>query len=553
MWEKLGEHHVDVLVVGGGINGAGIARDATRRGLSVALVEMRDLAYGTSSRSSKMVHGGLRYLEQFAFGLVFESVSERRILLRIAPHLVRPLGYIYPVFKGAKRGLGLMSLGMWVYEGLSLFRSPKRHRMLKAAGVNKVEPIVDTQNMLGAPFYYDCATDDARLTLESALDAAQEGAVIATWSRVTHFEKSDSGTVSGAWVENAFTQEKKLVTASVVVNATGPWTDKTRGMSGGSPKDIVMRTKGVHVVVDKPKLPVRHCVVCPHPRDGRGVYAVPWGDKTFIGTTDTESGPMEGPIAATLEDVDYLLEASNVYFPNHQVNHVDVISTWAGLRPLIVPESDNVSASRVPREHAIVVDDDGIVTVAGGKLTTYRKMSREVVDRVVKLLKKRGRLPVLRRSQTETVPLPGALNWPAEGIGNLVDELIVLADGIVSEGSARHLVTTYGVRAKEVLTLAKEVPALAVPLIPGRFEIKAQVIFAVRAELAASVTDFLTQRSQLFYRDHAQGLEVVHEVARLMGDELHWPEKRRELEIERYRRDVAHSRRWRTELESAPA
>ncbi|MBT6434714.1 MAG: glycerol-3-phosphate dehydrogenase [Deltaproteobacteria bacterium] len=548
MWEKLGQEPVDVLVVGGGINGAGIARDAANRGLNVALVEMRDLAYGTSSRSSKMVHGGLRYLEQFAFGLVFESVSERRILLKIAPHLVRPLGYIFPIFKTGTRGLGMVSLGMWVYEALSLFRSPRRHKTLKAHALSEVEPIVDTQGMLGAPLYYDCATDDARLTLESALDAAHQGAIVSTWTRVTQFEKDDSGNVLGVRVKNELTGEEKSVKASLVVNATGPWTDKTRGLSKEAVKPMVMRTKGVHVVVSRKSLPVNHCVICPHPDDARGVFAVPWGEQTYIGNTDTAYGKVEGGVTATLNDVDYLLEASNTYFPGHQLDRNDVIATWAGLRPLLAPESDDISNSKVTREHSIEVGADGVVTVAGGKLTTYRKMANEVVTVSLKALKKRGHKLKTRRSTTAKVALPGAQGMPRGGLSQLKADLVQNASGVLPPEICESLVDTYGVRAADVVDLVKKKPELANPLIKGRHEIAAQVVFAVESEFAATATDFLIQRTQIFYRDDDQGLGALHEVVRIMTELLLWNDARQKTEIARYQNDVATSRGWRDEI-----
>lgn len=553
MWEKLGQDPVDILVVGGGINGAGIARDAASRGLKVALVEMRDLAYGTSSRSSKMVHGGLRYLEQFAFGLVFESVSERRILLKIAPHLVRPMGYIFPIFKTGKRGLGVISVAMWLYEVLSLFRSPRRHKTLKAHALSEVEPIVDTEGMLGAPLYYDCATDDARLTLESALDAARFGAVVSTWSRVTQFEKDDTGQVRGVRVRNELTGEEKSVQASLVVNATGPWTDKTRGLSKDDLKPMVMRTKGVHVVVNRESLPVNNCIICPHPEDARGVFAVPWGEQTYIGNTDTEYGSVEGSVTADLTDVDYLLKACNAYFPAHQLTHQDVIATWAGLRPLLAPDTSDISNSRVTREHSIEVSPDGVVTVAGGKLTTYRKMSAQVVKVALKTLKKRGCRLKVSRSKTAKTPLPGAQDLPFGGLAALKESITTKASGVLSPAICDYLVDTYGVRATDVVSLALKSPELARPLIAGRCEIAAQVVFAVESELAATATDFLIQRTQIFYRDDDQGLTVANEVVRLMADLLGWDTERQNLELERYRHDVAASRGWQAEISVQPA
>jgi glycerol-3-phosphate dehydrogenase len=380
MWNQLGAP-VDLLVIGGGITGAGIARDAARRGLSTALVEMEDFAYGTSSRSSKLVHGGLRYLEQYEFSLVFESVSERRILMDIAPHLVNPLGFLFPVYKSSRRGLWMINAGMWLYDGLSLFRSPKLHRTLKPSEVRTEEPALEATDLTGAPLYFDCATDDARLTLENALDAAKAGATVVTHARVTGFTKDERARITGVVVEDRQTGQLKQIRAGAVVNATGPWTDRTISMS--APQGALLRpTKGVHIVVDRSKLPVQNAVVAMHPKDGRVLFVIPWGDKSYVGTTDTDWTGDPADVWATSQDVDYLIDACRGYFPRHPLTRSDVICTWAGLRPLMAPPSTegNLSESKVSREHSIVVGQDGLVTIAGGKLTTYRRMAAEVVD-----------------------------------------------------------------------------------------------------------------------------------------------------------------------------
>ena len=389
MWDRLGGT-VDLLVVGGGITGAGIARDAVRRGLTVTLVDMKDIAFGTSSRSSKLIHGGLRYLEQYEFHLVFESVSERRILQDMAPHLVNPLGFLFPVYKGASKPLWMINTGIRLYEGLSLFRSPQRPRKLKPSDVAEEEPALRRDGLKGAPLYFDCATDDARLTLETALDAAEQGATVATWAKVTSFLKDEQGRVKGAVVQDELGGGLKQIEARAVINATGPWTDQTIAMSRPlSGRSILRPTKGVHVVVDRARLPIRNAVVCFHPNDKRVLFAIPWGERTYIGTTDTDFEGDPGAVAATSEDVDYLLAAANFQFPDQALSRDDVIATWAGIRPLMAPQGDDaeeLSESSVSREHQILVGHDGLITIAGGKLTTYRRMAAEVVDTAVRLL-----------------------------------------------------------------------------------------------------------------------------------------------------------------------
>ena len=557
MWERLGSD-VDVLVVGGGVTGAGVARDAARRGLTVALVEQDDLAYGTSSRSSKLVHGGLRYLESYEFGLVFESVSERRILMDLAPHLVNPLGFVFPVYAGSKHNLFIINAGMWLYDGLSLFRSPKIHKKLKPAEVAVLEPVLRQEGLEGAPLYYDCSTDDARLTLETALDAAEEGAVIATYARVTHFLEDETGRITGAAVKDRFSGEEKEIHAHAVVNATGPWTDRTLAMRRGEVADDANRgllrpTKGVHVVVDAEKLPVQHAVVCFHPEDSRVLFAIPWGDRTYIGTTDTDYRGDPGEVAATAADVDYLLQAANTYFPQHTLVPADVISTWAGLRPLMAPPSDehgeSMNESAVSREHRIMVGVGGLVTIAGGKLTTYRRMAAEVTDTVVRLLRISGHLPEdLSDPKTDSAPLVGAVGWPEDDDHAAVAAKVRAASkDVLPEDVARHLTDSYGMRAFTLAELCAADASLAERILPGRPETFVQVDWAVHEELATSLSDVMIRRTQLYYRDHDQGLGVAGAVAARMAERLGWDGARRDEELGRYRADVARSRAWKQE------
>lgn len=558
MWDRLsnpGKDELDLLIVGGGINGAGIARDAARRGLRVAVVEMNDLAFGTSSRSSKLIHGGLRYLEQYEVGLVFESVSERRILMDLAPHLVSPLGFLFPVYKGSKHNLFVLKAGMWLYDGLSLFRSPKRHRTLGPTDVAREEPALKREGLQGAPLYYDCSTDDARLTLETALDAARCGATIATWAKVERFVV-EKGRVRGAIVVDELGGQRTEVRAAAVINATGPWTDRTLALPRKDPSGEVVRhepprmlrtTKGVHIVVDRAKLPLGHAVVCLHPTDKRVLFAIPWGDRSYVGTTDTDDPGDPAQVHATAEDVDYLVAASNAYFPDHALTRADVISTWAGLRPLI-DEGEGASESQVSREHKILVGEEGLITVAGGKLTTYRRMSGEVVDTAVRFLQMTGGLRgrEITPAKTDTLPLPGAEGWPADDdASKIVARVLDAGGGTIEADTATSLVESYGMRALEIAARCQARPALAARLVSERPEILAQVDFAATDELAATVSDVMIRRTQLFYRDRDQGLGCAETVAAHLAEVLGWDEAARARELERYREEVALSRRWR--------
>lgn len=550
MWARLGGE-VDVLIVGGGINGAGIARDAARRGLSVALVEKDDLASGTSSRSSKLIHGGLRYLESYEFSLVFEAVSERRVLLDLAPHLVHPLGFLFPVYKGSRKKLGVIRAGMWLYDGLSLFRSPKIHKSLSPGEVAELEPAVKQEGLRGAPLYFDCATDDARLTLEVALDATHAGATVVTHAKVESFIE-ENGRVVGAKIRSSRNGQEKTVRAKVVVNATGPWTDLTRRLSRGDASPILRVTKGVHIVVEHDKLPIHNAVVCFHPKDDRVLFAIPWGDRSYIGTTDTDFDGDLDDLYATADDVRYLLEAAAAYFPEHPLTASDVIATWAGLRPLIAPEGDRegVSESKVSREHQILVGEDGLITIAGGKLTTFRRMSAEVVDTVVRLLRLADAAPrELAESRSDRVPLPGALGWPENDDPTKVVARVRETGGVaIDEKIAAHLTSVYGMVAIQVAGLCAADPSLATPLVEGRPEILAQVDWAVHRELAASVSDVMIRRTQLYFRDVDQGLSAVPAVADRMAELLRWTPEERERSIAEYVAEVERSRRFRAGL-----
>jgi len=551
MWEQVPEE-VDVVVIGGGITGAGIVRDAARRGLRVVLFEQNDIAYGTSSRSSKLIHGGLRYLESYEFSLVFESVSERRVILDLAPHLVNPLAFLFPVYQGARKSLRMISAGMWLYDGLALFRSPKRHKTLKPGEVAEEEPILRQEGLQGAPVYYDCSTDDARLTLETVIDAVQNGGIAVSWARVDALTKTEQGRVSGVVVRNIRDGSLREVKAHAVINATGPWTDDVLVMSGPRTSKMLRPTKGIHIVVERDRLPVEHAVVLFHPTDARVLFALPWGERTYVGTTDTDYDGLPGQEYATLEDVDYLIAAANHYFPNNRIHRDDVISTWSGLRPLIAPEAEvgDMSESQVSREHQIHIGEDGLITIAGGKLTTYRKMAKECVDTAVQILKLTGQLPEeIHSGQTFKFPLPGAVGWPEDDDHDKVAEQIsAVCECDLSHTVRRHLVDTYGMRALELAKLCAKDPTLLEPIVPGRIEIMAQVDFAVSEEMAASVSDVMVRRTQIFFRDYKQGLQSVDKVADRMAALIGWSEDEKQRSIDAYKADVALSQKWREEI-----
>jgi len=536
----------DLLIIGGGITGAGAARDAARRGLRVVLVDQDDIASGTSSRSSKLVHGGLRYLEQGEVSLVFEAVAERRILQEIAPHLVRPLPFLLPVYSDSRRSLFTINIGMWLYDGLSLFRSHKIHSKLSAKKVLSKEPGLRSKGLKGAPVYYDCATDDARLTLENALDAERAGAEVRTHSRVTRLIRNGTQVVA-AEVLDRLSGEVSTINAAAIVNATGPWSDSTRGLDGSLAPERMRPTKGIHIVLDATRVPVQHAIVCLHPTDGRVFFTIPWGEQTYIGTTDTDFEGDPNDVAADANDVHYLLDATNDYFPNANVGPEDVIATWAGVRPLVGQEEAGAESS-VSREHLIAVEPDGLITIAGGKLTTYRRMGAELIDKVVEVCKRNGHvLPEMRQAETDLNPLPGAVGWPeSEDCDTVASLIAAAANDLIDAKCARMLSQTYGMRGLDIAAMVVADESLATPLVPGRPEIEAQVIWAAAEELAATVSDVMIRRTQLFFRDKNQGLTAVERVAELLSSQLNWSKDETARYAKEYRQEVQRSRDWQT-------
>lgn len=553
-WKRVEDEHFDLVVIGGGIIGTGAARDAALRGLKVALVEAVDLASGTSSRSSKLVHGGLRYLEQLQFGLVFESVNERQVLQNIAPHLVHPLGFLFPVFDHSPVNLTKLRLGLMVYDGMCLFRSPKLHTHLNASKMAAQAPNLNKTALQGGPLYYDCMTDDARLTLESALDAQNAGAVLLTHAKVTGMERDEQGRITGVVVSDQLGPAKRTspvtVRCSSVLNATGPWTDTTRG----SGKPLLRTTKGVHIVVPSARIPLEHTVVVCHPVDQRVMFVIPWGTETYIGTTDTDYEGDPRDVAADGEDVRYLLEAANSYFPTVHLGPEDVIATWAGLRPLI--RQDGVDESAVSREHKIRVDDDGLVTIAGGKLTTYRRMGDEVIDTIVEGMHAAGQPPEgLRAVRTDREPLLGAVGWPTTDnpLQTLRDQVREAVGDRLEDDVIDHITARYGMRAIELARFSVADQARLERLVPGRPELMALVDWAVDKEEAHTVSDVMTRRTQLYFRDMEQGLPAVDKVAARMQTLLGWSDEERAFFADDYRDEVALSRRWRGEFAAAVA
>jgi len=537
----------DIVVIGGGITGTGIARDAALRGLKVALFEKADYASGTSSKSSKLIHGGLRYLEHGEIGLVFESVSERRVQARVAPHLVRPLPFLIPIYKGAKPGLEMMNFGLWIYDSLALFRAPKLHKTFRGTrAALELEPSLRAEGLRGALEYYDCNTDDARLVLENALDARALGAACHTYTEVTRFERRADGRITGVAVRDRLTGEARIVTSRVVILAAGAWTDEMIArFELPIERPLLRRTKGVHVVVPHDRLPLARAITLISSIDHRVMFAIPWRERTVLGTTDTDFEGTADDVAADAADVAYLCDSANGVFPDARLEPKDVISTWAGLRPLIAAPP-NVDESDVSREHEVFSRSDGLVIIAGGKLTTYRRMARQAVNETLKLLDQLGEPVEVARVSTKARPLPGAdglSETNLEGVAAIGRQL--MTDYQIDVDTATHLCGVYGARAHLLAARIAEDRALGERLDRELPYVWAEIEFAATHDLARTVEDVLARRVPLLLVGRDQGLEVCERVADVLAARLGWSPAQRTQMLDEFCAEVALSRRWR--------
>ena len=539
----------DIVVVGGGITGAGIARDAALRGLTVTLFEKNDYAAGTSSKSSKMIHGGLRYLEHGEIGLVFESVSERRIQTKLAPHLVRPMPFLVPIYKNSRPGLELMNIGLWIYDSLALFRAPKMHRTFRGRrAATALEPTLKTEGLRGVLEYYDCATDDARLVLENILDARAVGAECCSYTEVVRFERNAAGRVVAVVARDRMTGAERVVRCRAVLVAAGAWTDElVKRLELPIKRPILRRTKGVHIVVPRERLPLRRAITIISPVDHRVMFALPWRERTVVGTTDTDFEGAADDVWADADDVRYLCEAANNCFPSAGLVPDDVIATWAGLRPLIA--SNEGEESDISREHEIFVRDDGVVIIAGGKLTTYRLMAKQAVNQAVKWLDRHETgfdEDRLKRPRTKHRQLPGAVDLESEDLeGVAAIGRALIADYNLDGDMATHLCGVYGTRARILAKAIQADPSAGRRINADLPYLWAEVDFAVTHDLAKTVTDVLARRVPVMLVGRDQGLDVCGEVAARIGPKLGWSPTELERQLAEYRDEVADSRRFR--------
>ena len=538
----------EVVVMGGGITGAAAARDAASRGLRTALVEARDFGEGTSSRSSRLIHGGLRYLEQFELDLVFEASRERRTLLRIAPHMVRPLEFLFPLYREGRVGRLTMTAGMWLYDALSLFRNIERHQMLSEGDVLWREPTLSPEGLLGGARYFDAQVDDARLVLATVRSAVEMGAAAA--NRLAAEILVEEGRTRGVRVRDAEAggASEWEIRASVVVNATGPWTDETALEAGISREPLLRPTRGTHIHVRRDRIGHQRALIFESALDGRIMFVLPWGDLTLIGTTDEDyEGPPE-EVRPTGGDVSYLLDSTNRLFPEARLTAEDVISAWAGLRPLVAGEAVE-DEDEVSREHVILEEIPGLVTIAGGKLTSHRAMAEEIIDCAVESLTAGGAAEPAP-SATADRPLPGG---DFESFEDLLGSLEKRAEAIGLDPSVLSpMAEAYGTEAEEVLDLAAERPDLCERVVADRPNIAAEILYSVREEMPVHVEDVAFRRTRLALEteDFAAG---VARIAEIMKEELEWDAISEEMEVERAGAVRQRNEIFRAELEAGDA
>lgn len=491
---KLAKEEFDLVVIGGGITGGGIALDAASRGLKIALVEKNDFASGTSSKSTKLIHGGLRYLKQFDFWLVKEVGSERAIVHKLAPHLVLPEKMLLPLIENGSYGKWLTSIGLKVYDILAQVTGDDKRQMLEKKEALKLEPLLPKKILKGAGFYAEYRTDDARLTIENIKTSLQFGAEALNYASVEDFEYSNEK-ISGVKVKDTISGDDFTIKTKYVISAAGPWVDELRTLNNSKKGKRLHLTKGVHLVFPKEKLPVKQSVYFDIP-DGRMMFAIPRGKVTYVGTTDTNFNLDKDHVRTDLADAIYLLSAVNNMFPKINLEMEDIVSSWAGLRPLIHEEGK--STSELSRKDEIFTSDTGLISIAGGKLTGYRKMAERVVDRIAKKMEEEHEVK-LRDCYTDEIPLAGNVDF--KKFKHVTKYIAAVYDRIQTDGFTEHdawfLVTNYGKQTEIILETYNHLKD------KDKYErlAKAELRFGIDYEMVQNPMDFFIRRTGRLYFD----------------------------------------------------
>jgi glycerol-3-phosphate dehydrogenase len=522
-WEQLGADQFDVVVIGGGVVGAGAALDAATRGLKVALVEARDFASGTSSRSSKMFHGGLRYLEQLEFGLVAEALHERELSMStLAPHLVKPLEFLFPLAHRVWER-PYMAAGFMLYDRMGGSKTVPAQKHLTRSGALRMSPGLKRNALIGGIRYYDTVVDDARHTMTVARTAAHYGAVVRTSTQVVGFLR-EADRVSGVRVRDSEDGSTTEVRGHVVINATGVWTDEIQALSRQRGRFRVRASKGVHIVIPRDRIVSDAAIIL---RTEKSVlFVIPWGSHWIIGTTDTDWNLDLAHPAATKADIDYILGHVNKVLVT-PLTHADIDGVYAGLRPLLAGESDETS--KLSREHAVARVAPGLVAIAGGKYTTYRVMGKDAVDLASEDIPAR-----IAPSITERVPLVGA-----DGYFALVNQAVHLGrlHGL-HPYRVKHLLDRYGSLIDEVLGMAADAPELLQPITDAPDYLQVEAVYAAAAEGALHLEDILARRTRISIEYPHRGVNCAEQVARLVAPVLGWDEAVIDREVATYRARV---------------
>lgn len=538
-FSDLQNNRFDVLVIGGGVTGAGVALDAVARGYKVALIEKKDFASGTSSKSTKLVHGGIRYLPEFDFALVREALVERGLLLQNAPYLVQPVEFVLPIYKGDRHPVGmpfttpggiglsqLLNIGLSLYDIMAGRRNIRWHRHIRRDRVMELAPALVTNGLKEGFTYYDAQTNDARLTLALIRTAAQYGATIINYAEAVSFLE-EKGKVVGATVRDRFTNQETVVHARHVVNATGVYAEQVEELTGTEPQIQIEPSKGVHLVLRREDLKLGDAaIVLPETEDKRILFIVPWGSRAIFGTTDTGTGDLDHP-SVTHEEIAYLLKYLNRYLNLH-LTEQDIVSTYAGYRPLVKPRDKNAPTAKLSRTHAVLQSASGMVSIVGGKLTTYRRMAQDTVD----VLSRRDNTKPVH--PTQSLPLQGSAGW-----GKAQEEVARrgAALGLTPE-VIQHMSRSYGSVAHTVFDLIEQDASLAVPLIADLPYVKAEIVYACRHEMAMTPEDILSRRMSITLEDRQRGCGVVSEVAAMMAQELGWSFTQQEALANNYLNEV---------------
>lgn len=523
-FEDMAGSTYDLIVIGGGITGAGIALDAVTRGISILLLEMQDFAAGTSSRSTKLVHGGLRYLKQFEVGMVAEVGKERAVVYENGPHVTTPEWMLLPIHQGGTFGKFSTSIGLKVYDFLAGVKRGERRTMLSPSETLNREPLLKQDGLKGGGYYVEYRTDDARLTLEVLKEAAAHGAELINYAKAETLNYDASGRITGITVKDMLSGGVHTVSGHKIVNATGPWVDQVREMDGSKKGKTLQLTKGVHLVIDQSKFPLRQAVYFDTP-DGRMVFAIPRDGKTYVGTTDTVYKNDPGHPFMTVQDRDYILKAVNYMFPNVKLIGSDVESAWAGVRPLILEEGKD--PSEISRKDEIWESPSGLITIAGGKLTGYRKMADTVVNLVAKRIQEGGG-QAFGPCKTKNLPISGgnvggAANFPA-----FIREKTQLG---VSQGLdsklAESWVRTYGTNAEKLFQLAHEIgnnrEENDLPL-----SVIVPLVYAIQHEMAVKPVDFFIRRTGSLLFKIEWTLKWKEPVIQYMASVMGWTPEQKE-------------------------